>query len=227
MINFSYRFHAASRALKTEVDRGTVGEFYFGRTVWHRRRGIPGSGWFVLKELSGDGPLIDLGVHRLDLALWLMGYPRPVWIMAKTYGYLGQKQAKRDRMKLDVEDLAVGLIQFDNGAILELEASWAAYIKEAEFMETRLLGTKTGMVQRNLNEGYNFQAEIYLEKNGFPYTLSLNSSPYEDSSAILHFVDAILKGRQHMATADEGLVVMKILDALYESDRRGQPLQIE
>ena len=85
MINFSYRFSAASRGLKAQVEAGVFGEFYFGRTVWHRRRGMPGfGGWFGTKALAGGGPLIDLGVHRLDLALWLMGYPKPTWVLGST-----------------------------------------------------------------------------------------------------------------------------------------------
>lgn len=76
MINFSYRFSPQSWALKKEVDRGTLGDIYYARTQWLRRRGMPGfGGWFGTKALSGGGPLIDLGVHRLALALWLMGYP--------------------------------------------------------------------------------------------------------------------------------------------------------
>ena len=87
-INFSYRFRPQSRAMKALVDEGLLGEIYYGRSVWLRRRGIPGmeagtsqSGqgkWFFDKKLSGGGPLIDLGVHRLDLAMWLMGCPKPV-----------------------------------------------------------------------------------------------------------------------------------------------------
>ena len=58
MINFSYRFSAASRALKTQVDAGLFGDFYFGRSIWHRRRGMPGfGGWFGTKALAGGGPL--------------------------------------------------------------------------------------------------------------------------------------------------------------------------
>ncbi|MBM4087493.1 MAG: Gfo/Idh/MocA family oxidoreductase, partial [Planctomycetes bacterium] len=89
MINFSYRFSDMSQALKAQVDAGVIGDVYFGRTVWHRRRGIPGfGGAFTMKELSGGGPLIDLGVHRLDLALWLMGYPEPVAVSGSAYNVI-------------------------------------------------------------------------------------------------------------------------------------------
>jgi len=41
MIDFSYRFSEQSQALKAQVDAGVLGEVYFARTLWHRRRGLP------------------------------------------------------------------------------------------------------------------------------------------------------------------------------------------
>ena len=107
MINFSYRFSDMSYALKDEGERGAVGDIYFGRTVWHRRRGCPGfGGWFCDKDMAGGGPLLDLGVHRLDLALWLMDYPEPVAISGSTYDPLARVEARRQRKPYTVEDLA-------------------------------------------------------------------------------------------------------------------------
>lgn len=227
MINFSYRFTEQSMALKQQVDTGILGDVYFARTVWHRRRGLPGfGGWFGQKALSGGGPLIDLGVHRLDLALWLMGYPKPVWVLGSAYNPIGSALAARQGKAFDVEDLAVGLIKFENSATLVLEASWAANIKESEFMETRLYGTKAGLVQRNLDETYKFEAEIFLEKDGAHFDMKLHP-PYPGTpTAYYHFVDAIVNGRPHIAPGEEGLLVMEILDALYRSAAEGGPVQI-
>ena len=227
MVNFSYRFTEQSMALKQQVDAGALGEVYFARTVWHRRRGLPGlGGWFGQKALSGGGPLIDLGVHRLDLALWLMGYPRPVWVLGSTYNPIGAALARERGVELDVEDLAVGLVRFENGATLEIEASWAANIREAELMETRLFGTQGGLVQRNVDETYKFEAEMYLERDGSQLDVKLHSYTQPVKSAMVHFVDSILNDTPHIATGEEGLVVMEILDALYESAERGQPVRI-
>ncbi|NQU40228.1 MAG: Gfo/Idh/MocA family oxidoreductase [Lentisphaerae bacterium] len=127
MVNFSFRFTDQSWALKQQVEAGVLGDVYFGRTVWHRRRGLPKfGGWFGQKELSGGGALIDLGVHRLDLALWLMGHPRPVYAMAGTYNHIAAQKVRRENELFDVEDLAAGTVRFDNGALLVVEASWAA-----------------------------------------------------------------------------------------------------
>ncbi len=228
MINFSYRFSEQSTALKQQVDSGILGDVYFARTVWHRRRGLPGfGGWFGQKALSGGGPLIDLGVHRLDLALWLMGYPKPVWVLGSTYNPIGSALAEKQGKAFDVEDLAVGLVKFANGATLELEASWATNMKESEFMETRLYGTKAGLVQRNLDETYRFEAEIYLEQNGAHFDMKLHPPLPGATSPYYHFADAILSGRPHIATGEEGLLVMEILDALYRSAAEGGPVKIE
>jgi predicted dehydrogenase len=213
--------------LKQQVDSGVLGQIYFGRTVWHRRRGLPGfGGWFGQKASSGGGPLIDLGVHRLDLALWLMGYPQPVWVLGSTYNHIASAIAAEKGAKFDVEDLAAGLVKFDNGATLVIEASWAANIKESELMETRLLGTKGGLVQRNLDETYKFEAELFLEQGGNHFDMKVHPPFPPVRSAMCHFIDCILSGKAHLATGEEGLKVMQILDALYQSAAEGGPVKI-
>ena len=227
MINFSYRFTPQSWALKKEVEDGILGDVYFARTQWLRRRGMPGfGGWFGQKALSGGGPLIDLGVHRLDLALWLMGYPQPVWVLGSTYDHLARAKAAQEQKAFDVEDLAVGLVKFDNGATLEIEASWAGNIKERELMETRLLGTKGGLIQRNLNESYEFEAEIFIERNGCQFDLKPHAPIPAPPNAMDHFANAIAQGTPHIATGEEGLIVMELLDAIYASSRTGEPVRI-
>jgi predicted dehydrogenase len=226
-INFSYRFSDQSWALKSIVDEGILGEIYYARTIWHRRRGMPGfGGWFGQKALSGGGPLIDLGVHRLDLALWLMGYPKPKWVMGSAYNPIATELAARQGLTFDVEDMAAGMIKFENGATLSVEASWAANIKELELMETRLLGTKAGLVQRNKDEGYNFEAELYMERAGANYDMKLHPPVAAAKPAQWYFVDALLNDYPFIATGEQGLIVQELLDAIYTSSLTGEPVQI-
>jgi predicted dehydrogenase len=227
MINFSFRFSPQSRALKREVERGTLGDIYYGRTMWMRRMGMPRfGGWFGQKALSGGGPLIDLGVHRLDLALWLMGYPKPVWVLSRTYDHLARERAARENAEFDVEDMAVALVTFENGSTLEIVASWASHIKEGELMETRILGTQAGLVQRNVGEGYDFEAEVYMERDGAQYNLRMHRPAPSDTGPMYHFAESVLNDTPHMATGEEGVVVMQLLDAVYESAKRGEPVKI-
>ena len=226
-INFSFRFKPQSFAMKRLIEAGEIGDVYFARTVWQRRRGMPKfGGWFGQKELAGGGPLIDLGVHRLDLALWLMDYPEPEWVMGSTHNHIASKQAAKEGKKFDVEDFACGMIKFKNGASLELEASWAGNIKESEKMSTRLMGTEGGLYQYNLNEGYEFHVECYQEKAGCHYDLHLHPPVAECHNPYYTFIDAIVKDEAFLVAPEEGVTVMKLLDALYESAATGKPVKL-
>ncbi len=226
-INFSFRFNDQSWALKKQVDSGILGDVYFAETTWMRRRGMPGfGGWFGTKALAGGGPLIDLGVHRMDLSLWLMGYPRPVWVLANTYDHIARPIAKAQGKTFDVEDMAAAMVKFANGATMMVKASWAGNIAENEKMETRLLGTKGGLVQRNLGEGYAFEAEMYVEREGAQFDMKLHPPMPGAASCYYQFVDAIVNNRPHTATGEEGLIVMELIDAIYASAKQGKPIKI-
>lgn len=227
MINMSYRFTPAALALKHQVTQGTLGEIYFGRTVWHRRRGIPGfGGWFSTKALSGGGPLIDLGVHRIDLALWLMGNPRVKTVSAATFDLLGQNLAKQAGKTYDVEDLAVALIRLENGAILNVEISWAIHRKEKEHMRTQLYGTLGGAVHENVDESYRFISKVYTEEGGFFVDKIFHDEPQQFNSSINHFIDCILQDKEPLATGLDGIRLMQILDGIYKSAELKREIEV-
>lgn len=228
MINFSFRFSDMSFSLKEQVDAGVLGDIYFGRSVWHRRRGLPKfGGWFGIKDMSGGGPLIDLGVHRLDLALWLMGYPEPISVSGSTYDPIARQMAENEGKAFDVEDLACGLIKFANGATLVLEASWALNIRENEHMVTSLYGTHGGLVQRNTGGSYEFEAELYTTEGRSHFTKKLDRRTGSAPSSYAEFIDSILEQRTPVATGEHGLKVMKILDGIYKSASTGKEVRYD
>ncbi len=230
-INFSFRFTPQSRAMKSLVEAGKLGNIYHARSVWLRRRGIPGlqpgqkGSWFFEKERAGGGPLIDLGVHRLDLALWLMGYPEPAWVMGSTQCAIAPKWAADRDVKYTVEDFACATVKFKNGATLELNASWAANIKEREQMSTRLLGDKGGLYQYNLDEGYNFEVELYEELNNMQFDTKLHPPVPDAKNAYHTFAEAVRDDKPFLVAAEEGVTVMRLLDAIYESAATNRPIQ--
>ncbi len=227
MINFGFRFRPQSSVMKREAAAGTLGNIYYAHTRWLRRRGVPKfGGWFGCKAESGGGALIDLGVHRLDLALWLMDYPKPRWVMARTFDPIATRMAREQQVPFDVEDMAAACITFENGALLNLEASWASNIAERELMETRLMGDKGGMWQRNLDEGYEFECELYIERDGCQFDLRPHEPIPGPRSAMYHFIDCIVQDVPHIASGEEGLVVMQLLDAIYQSAATGEPVAI-
>jgi len=211
-----------------EKERGVVGNIYFGRTVWHRRRGMPKfGGWFGKKNMAGGGPLIDLGVHRIDLALWLMGHPEPISVCGSTYNVIAAERAKRENVEYTVEDLAAGIVKFANGATLIVEASWALNINENEHMITSLFGDKGGIVQKNQNGTYEFKAEVYTEEGGNLYTKVLDRAVVPAPRPMNEFVSSIIEKRAPSATGHDGIRVQKILEGLYRSADEGKEIRFD
>ncbi|MHB0859379.1 MAG: Gfo/Idh/MocA family protein [Anaerolineae bacterium] len=227
MIHFNYRFSPPSQFLKSYVDEGNLGSIYYAKTRWLRSRGIPKlGGWFGIKGLSGGGPLIDLGVHRLDLAMWLMGYPKALSVSASTYGMLGARLAQEAGATYDVEDLASAFIRLNNGVTLTLEASWAGGTERAEDMLTAIYGTEGAAIQRNRGEGYEFEAVVLQDVAGAMTEVSPRRYTRQCPSAIDEFVDAIREDRVPSAPGEQGLEMMRIIDAIYQSAEEGHEIRL-
>ncbi|MCC5829657.1 MAG: Gfo/Idh/MocA family oxidoreductase [Phycisphaeraceae bacterium] len=234
MVMRNNRFRPDARYIKRLIGEGKMGEVYTGRCGWIRRRGIPGKGgWFTTKALSGGGPLIDLGVHMIDLAMWLMGSPKPVAVTGSTYtkfaesdisesihSSFGEKQADGT---FDVEDLAIGFIKFENGASLQIEFSWASNIgKEMSFVELR--GTKAGC---KLGGG---PMEIYGEESGALLDVApvLPKEKLGGHAANLHhFVDVLMGRAKPDFVPEQGVHMIGILSAIYESAATGKEVSLK
>lgn len=209
------RFTPAARYAKKAIAEGEYGRFYAGRCGWIRRRGIPGDGsWFADKSKSGGGPLIDLGVHMIDLAIYLMGNPKPVSVSGSTFREIA-KQNENGGI-FNVEDLAMGFIKFDNGACLHIDFSWATNIpKETRFVELR--GTKAGITIEN------DELSVFGEKHGTAYEEYPHPrGEYGHCAAIRHFADVVLNGSEPIFTPIQGVNMIKILNGIYESAETGR-----
>ena len=219
MIHLNYRFCTASQFLKRYVGEGHLGRIYYAQTRWLRARGVPWRGWFSRKELSGGGPLIDLGVHRLDLALWLMGYPRPLTVSASAFGSLGARLAEEKGVPYDVEDLVAAHIRLEGGIAMTLEVSWAGGTDKREEMHTGIYGVQGAAILRNRGEGYDFEALALQDVAGHLTALEPRVFP-PSSTAIDHFVSCILEDRAPEPSASQGLFLMRLIEAIYRSAER-------
>ena len=233
MVMRNNRYRPESAFLILYIEDGKMGEIYTARCAWVRRRGIPGKGgWFTTKAQSGGGPLIDLGVHMIDLAIWLMGNPRPVAVSGATYCKFAENDAQADSVHaqfgekcdsgtFDVEDLAMGFIRFENGAVMQIEFSWASNIeKENAFVELR--GTKSGAVINTMESIF----KIFGEENGVttdivPHVTEMASGHVLN---IKHFA-AVLQGKEKPGfVPQQGIDVIAILEAMYRSAESGREI---
>jgi predicted dehydrogenase len=214
------------QALKRAIDGGELGEIYFAKAHALRRRGIPGWGVFGEKDKQGGGPLIDIGVHIMDSALWLLGHPKPIAVSGKTYTKFGKRRDVLGLMgqwnvdTFTVEDFAVGLVRFDNGATMEIESSFAANI-EHDVMDIKLLGDKGGASLNPLR--------IYTERNRTLYDITPVFLPRVASHEenIKKFVQAIRDGGKPPVTGEEGLMVTEIIDAIYQSSDENREVRLD
>lgn len=218
MIHFNYRYSPQSQFLKRYVDEGHLGQIYYARTRWLRSRGIPKlGGWFGIKRLSGGGPLIDLGVHRLDLAMWLMGYPKATAVSASAFNLLGTRLAQEQGAQFDCEDLVSAHVRLGNGATLNLEVSWAGGTDRREDMLTGVYGTDGAVIQRNTGQGYDFECLALDDAAGQLVRVEPQTLPDKVPSAVDDFIDCVADDRAPTTSAENGLELMRIIDAIYRS----------
>lgn len=227
-VGYNSRFLPSNQVLKKFMDAGELGDIYYARSQALRQRGIPGWGVFIDKEKQGGGPLIDIGVHVLDLTLWLMGHPKPVRASGVTYqkfgkrgdvvGFLGQW----DHTKFTVEDFASALIRFENGATIVLEASFVANLKQ-EVNNVTLLGTEGGAECYPLSITQERHKSVFTFEPHIPGGNNINTHFAEMKA----FVECVRDKKEPLVTGEHGLMVAKIMDAIYQSAELGHEVAIE
>lgn len=228
MIGFVRRYGNDCAILKDFIGTDYFGDIYYTKATYLRRNGNPG-GWFGDKSRSAGGPLIDLGVHVIDLVRYLIGNPKPISVYGVTFkklmdrpnikcdkGYKSISASEKDIC--DVEDLASALIRFDNGAVLSIEASFSLNIKKDEG-KIELFGTKGGA---KLDP----ELEMYTEINDYLADVNLNNPTALSFDGLFqnevnHFVSCLVDGEECKSPAQDGVDIMTILDAVYESARTG------
>lgn len=220
-INLNQLYSGEAEGLKAWIETGSLGEIYHGFTSWTRQNGIPGfGGWFGQKALSGGGPLIDLGVHRLSLALWLMGDPKPERVVGYTHHHFGLPRAKAEKKPFDVEDFAAGSIRFQNGASLFLEASWDGFQEHRDDMRLRLQGSKGALEKQDGLAFYGRKGDVFFKSR---LTLPKNRV----KSSLDGMVQSLRGGDPFRGTPERGIAIQEILDALYLSAESGREIRVD
>ena len=231
-IGFQARYGRNPQLLKRLIDAGELGEIYYARASYLRRRGVPAWGVFTSRAKNGGGPMIDIGVHALDLSLWLMGHPEPVSVFGATYRKFGNRSGVYnpwgvwDPKTYDVEDSAFALIRFANGASLQLECSWALNIAQSQ-SQTILAGTQGGAQLDPF--------KVFTEKHEMVWDMAPPERPVEGAGGqqtplyaleVQGFVKAIREDGDPLVLPEQALMVSRIVDAIYESDESGEAVKL-
>ncbi|MUK87382.1 gfo/Idh/MocA family oxidoreductase [Ornithinibacillus sp. L9] len=225
MVGMTHRFRNDAAIVKRYVEKKEFGELYYAKAKLFRRRGAP-KGWFTNKELAGGGAMMDIGVHALDLAWWLLGSPSVQSVSGQTTKALGAYQTKHvstwesknkelnAQHVFDVEDFGAAWIRFTNGIVLSLEIAWAVNGEQDDGIQLEILGNKGGAKLAPLT--------IYKEEQD---GLFMTSHPQHDNNdpfkaEIDHFIDCIRLNKTPLITGENGYEILRMLQAIYESSEK-------
>jgi predicted dehydrogenase len=199
-----------------------------------RRVGNPG-GWFADKEIAGGGPLLDIGVHVLDLAWYLMGSPKATTVSGNSYKKLGNRAnittmpryvvSDYDPEKNSVEDLANAMIRFENGASLLLETSYSLHATD-DSIGVSVYGDKGGA---DLEPSLQIATEAHGSVVNVTPQISSGTLEFDKAfrNEIGNFVDASLGRTESVAPAAHGVEIVRILEAIYRSAELGEEVRLD
>ena len=236
-IAFNRRHRHDVALLQRHVEAGGLGRIYYAKAFWMRRSGIPGLGtWFTRKEQAGGGPLIDLGVHVLDMALYLMGNPTVASVSAATFAELGP-QGKGSwtgtrfqddaALAYEVEDLATAFIRFTNGGVLQLDACWAAYTGMTDEFGVTLYGNQGGAEIHVKDYALTGTLRTFGDWEGIPTDAMPRLQKTHGHTAIINgFITSILDGTPVSPSGEEGLDRTRLIDAIYRSAALGREIAL-
>ncbi|WP_442484556.1 Gfo/Idh/MocA family protein [Aeoliella sp. SH292] len=237
-VGYSHRFTAVGAAARKCIETGELGEIYHAKAHLHLRRGIPGlGGWFTTKALAGGGALIDVGVHLIDLVLFLLGQPQTASITGKAYSKFGVKMEDYVYETMwagpphfpgtfDVEDHATALVSFEGGATLDLQVAWACNLPDNALPQSMVavLGDRGGLAFELFGDHVRLCHPIAGRNADSKLAL-----PAADQMALQmqDFVEAV-RTRKHVvgATPIEARRVQTIVDSIYQSSRTNAPVEL-
>lgn len=227
-----FRFKGTSQAMKHEIEAGALGNIYHARGWMLRRNSFIPTPTFIHKKHSGGGACIDIGVHILDLTLWLMGNPKPVAVSGVARSDLAHREGQFSNWRKDmpvpkdwdVEEFASAFVRFENGATLMLEVSWLLHHDTmGEDMQSWLYGTEGGAHWPSAQ----FLSSNYQSKQLYNRQLKLTSDVMEAHAyECFEFARALAEGRPSPVPAEQSLQVLSILDGIYKSQAEGREIRL-
>ena len=156
-VDLSYRHTAAVEAIAGPIRSGGIGEIFAVELTFHNAYG-PDKPWFYDRAQSGGGCVIDLGVHLVDLALWLLGFPEVEGVTSRLFAG-GQPLSASSS---EVEDYAVARLDLATGAAVRLACSWNLHAGRDAVIEAAFHGTQGTAAFRNVGGSFfDFEADIY------------------------------------------------------------------
>ena len=239
-VSYQNRYTYQAQYAKRLVEDGFLSKIYYAKAYALRRRAVPTWGITTNKKLQGGGPLIDIGSHAIDLALWLSDCFEPRYVAGTAYNHIARQGSEAnfwgnwDTQKNEVEDCALGFVVMKNGMTLSVESSYAMNISEEKEASVDLYGTAGGLElrqQNGLTLIHELGGKMVVSTNALqetprsltPKNLSRTASQLEHEA----FMKLLLSGKTSSETAAQAVAVSRIVEALYASAERNLPVILD
>jgi len=234
MVGFHQRFQNPVEAVVDDRDAGRFGELNHVEASYIRRRGIPGRGsWFTQKAVAGGGALIDIGVHAVDLSLYLLGYPEVEEVTGVTrsqfgdndeYTYLNMWGEDRGPENFDVEDSASAFVRCADGRSISLEVAWA--VNRPPLQQYVLRGDEAGATFLP-GDGVTIHEEGSGDVDSLIDATVETRANEAKADEDRYFLEHALAGTQpERNTVEQALTVQRVLDAVYRADETGRAVEL-
>ncbi|MFA5833014.1 MAG: Gfo/Idh/MocA family oxidoreductase [Bacteroidota bacterium] len=210
MVGMNHRFRPDTMMLRSFIENSELGKIFYAKAGWLKKPSSEGT-WFSQKEMSGGGVILDMGIVMLDLAMWMTGYPEVSRVNAMNYSH-----------KTKVEDSSVAYITMKNGTTITIEVSWNFHI-ENELYYCNIYGEQ--------GSGKINPLTIHKEMHGSVVNVtplktdtSQNALKKSYENELKHFVGSVRGIHPVISTAQEAVLRMKIVDAIYTSAVKGKEI---
>lgn len=232
----NHRYRPESLYLKRLCCEKKLGDIYHARASVIRRRGVPTWGTFMKLDAQGGGAVIDVGVHALDLCLWMLEGDRPVSVSGNMFNRIGKQTSDANPYgnwnanDFEVEDFGIGLITLESGACVLLEASWALNTRRERGVCLELHGSlggadmEEGLWLNGEMNGKLYDQRIVFGQSGVAFNPTETEQPAQTEMRL--WFDALEKRIQPMVTPEHMVMVMEVIHALYESAQKGVSVKL-
>jgi predicted dehydrogenase len=217
--NHPYRENVAH--LRQRIAAGELGSIYAIDCLKLRRTACPADRG---TEEHDQGVCFYSSVHRLDVALYLLGAPDPEFVVARTYNHFTLEKSRADGVRSPsgrVEDSIIATIHFRSGCTLTLRDIHSAHMLEPNdmqcwFGEMSIFGTRGGGTLHPLT--------IYRTDHNGAQAIEIpavnNDLHASHHPAYVRLFDWIRGGPAPEAVASRPVLLMKLIDAIYDSARQ-------
>jgi predicted dehydrogenase len=207
-VDFSYRYTEGMRRIAEIIRAGELGRVFAVDLVFHNAYG-PDKAWFYDPAQSGGGCVMDLGVHLVDLALWVLEFPEVTGVSSKLFASGELLGPAPDR----VEDYAIATLQLSSGAIVQLACSWRLAAGRDAIISAAFYGTDGGAALHNVEGSfYDFIAERY---HGTARETLASPPDAWGGRAVVGWVKRLAAGARFDTDAEKLVTVSRVLDQIY------------